>query len=194
MGISGSWPAAALLSLATSLTMPAVGFAGEIADQAVRAETLLSRGYSAPALAAFDQSVAAFWSASPLQLRTVTFAETVKGYADYTPRPAQPFRPSETMTIYLEPFGFGFAPTSDGFRSAINADIQIRTPGGLILAEAENFVALEWLGRSQRREVQASIKLPLPALKPGEYLLDLTLRDQESPKSTSTTLPFSVAE
>ena len=34
----------------------------------------------------------------------------------------------------------------------------------------------------------------LPDLKPGEYLLLLTLRDQGTAKTMDVTLPFSVAE
>ena len=43
-------------------------------------------------------------------------------------------------------------------------------------------------------EVQASVALPLPTLKPGAYELRLTLRDQASSKTTDATLPFTVAE
>jgi hypothetical protein len=44
-------------------------------------------------------------------------------------------------------------------------------------------------------EVHASVAMPLPGnLKPGEYLLLLTLRDQGSAKTEEVTLPFSVVE
>ena len=43
-------------------------------------------------------------------------------------------------------------------------------------------------------EVHATVETRLPFLKPGEYLLLLTLRDQGSAKTKDVTLPFSVAE
>ena len=41
-------------------------------------------------------------------------------------------------------------------------------------------------------EVQATVETRLPFLKPGDYLLLLTLRDKNSDKSADVTLPFSV--
>ncbi|MCB1497779.1 MAG: hypothetical protein KDJ86_18500 [Bauldia sp.] len=168
--------------------------AGPVADQATLAETLLDRGYGAAALSAFDKAAAAFWEASPLQLRTVLFADKVEGYADYTPRGNSVFRNSDTLRIYFEPVGFAFRPEAGGFTSALAADLQIRTPGGLILATSEDFGRLQWQGRSKMHEVHATIEFPLPDFKPGEYQLLLTLRDEGSPKTTTVTLPFSVAE
>jgi hypothetical protein len=186
--------AAALFCVAVCLGSPATTRAGEIADRATLAEDLLGRGYDAAALAAFDNAAAAFWEASPLQLRKVLFADKVDGYANYTPRENAVFRQNETLRIYFEPFGFSFMPDGDGFRSALAADLQIRTPGGLILATSEDFGRLEWHGRSKMHEVHATIGLPLPQLKPGEYQLLLTLRDEGSAKKTTVTLPFSVVE
>ncbi|WP_421722773.1 hypothetical protein [Bauldia sp.] len=180
------------MAIGLVFTVPAVS--GEIVDQAARAETLLSRGYAAPALSAFDRSADAFWVQSPLQLSTAVFADAVEGYANYTPRSDAPFETGETMTIYLEPFGFAYMATGDAYQSAVAADIEIRTPGGLILAKSDDFVRLEWQGRTQRHEVHASIALPLPPLKPGAYLIELTLRDENSDKTVMTELPFSIAE
>ncbi|MCB1487072.1 MAG: hypothetical protein KDJ88_06395 [Bauldia sp.] len=168
--------------------------AGPIADQAKLSETLLGRGYDSAALSAFSKAAAAFWDASPLQLRTVVFADKVEGYANYTPRANSVFRNNDTLRIYFEPVGFAFKPDGDGFSSTIAADLQIRTPGGLILATSEDFGRLHWQGRSKMHEVQATIEFPLPDFKPGEYQLLLTLRDEGSPKKTTVTLPFSVAE
>src|SRR5690606_11923659 len=85
-------------------------FAGEIADKAALAETLVERGYAEAALGAFDKATDAFWAASPLQLRVVTFADSVAGYGDYAPRPDAIFRNGDTLRLYFEPIGYGFAP------------------------------------------------------------------------------------
>ena len=103
------------------------------------------------------------------------------------------FKPGERATIYLEPFGYGFAETGDGFEVALASDIEIRTPGGLILAKAADFGSLDWSGREKSREVHATIGIDLPQLKPGDYEIVLTLRDKTGPKTTTATLPFSVA-
>ncbi len=168
--------------------------AGEIADKATLAETLVGRGYGEAALAAFDKATDAFWAASPLQLRVITFADSVEGYGNYVARPDTRFRKGDTLRLYFEPVGYGFTPIGDGVRAAIAVDVEIRTPGGLILGSAEDFVRLEWKGRTPMHEVHATVATPLPDLKPGDYQLLLTLRDQGSPKTEEVTLPFSVVE
>ena len=82
-------------------------------------------------------------------------------------------------------------PTPYSSRYVIAADIEIHTPGGLVLAKSADFGRLEWHARSKTREVHATLKLPLPKLKPGDYQLLMTLRDQGSPKTATVTLPFS---
>lgn len=184
-----------LLAAATAVlgSMPPAA-AGEIADKAALAETLVGRGYAEAGLAAFDKATAAFWAASPLQLRTIAFADSVEGYGDYVTRPDTTFRKGDTLRLYLEPVGYGFMPDGDGVRAAIAVDVEIRTPGGLILGSAEDFVRLEWTGRTPMHEVHATVATPLPDLKPGAYLLLLTLRDLGSAKTEEVTLPFSVVE
>lgn len=169
-------------------------FAGEIADKAALAETLVERGYAEAALGAFDKATDAFWAASPLQLRVVTFADSVAGYGDYAPRPDAIFRNGDTLRLYFEPIGYGFAPDGEGVKAGLTVDVEIRTPGGLILGSAKDFARLEWAGQRPMHEVHATVETRLPFLKPGEYLLLLTLRDQGSAKTKDVTLPFSVAE
>jgi hypothetical protein len=185
--------AAAAVFAMMVVASPMAAGAGEIADRAAEAERLLGESKTAEAQAAFDKAAAAFWIASPLQLRVVTFADEVKGFGNYTPHAGTTFKPGDTLLIYFEPIGYAFAPDGDIFRIAIAADIEIHTPGGLILAKSTDFGRLEWSARAKTREVHAQLKLPLPKLKPGDYQLLMTLRDQGSPKTVTVTLPFAVA-
>lgn len=179
--------------LAAALAVAAIpAWAGPAADAAAEAEALLASDPAA-ALAAFEKAEAAFWSASPLQLRKVLFAGDVKGFGRYAPRPDSIFKPGERATIYLEPFGYGFTETGDESAVALGADVEIRTPGGLILGKADDFAELAWSGRDKSREVHATLAVDMPALKPGNYEMVLRLRDKASPKTTTATLPFSVA-
>jgi len=172
----------------------APALAGDIADKAALAETLVGRGYPEAALSAFDKSLEAFWAASPLQLRTAAFVDSVAGYGDYTPRADAPFRNGDTLRLYFEPVGYGFAAEGDAVSAEIAVDVEIHTPGGLILGKAEDFARLRWTGKRKMHEVHATVETRLPFLKPGAYLLLVTLRDANGPKTTDVTLPFSVAE
>ncbi len=191
---AGRLAASILLAAAMGATASATVTAGEIADKATLSETLLDRGYDEAALAAFDKAAAAFQAASPLQFRTLALAEAVAGYGSYTPRADAVFKDGDTLRIYLEPVGLTFRPDGDGVRAGVDVDVQIRTPGGLILASAEGFSALQWKAGKPLHDVQATLETGLPSLKPGDYLLLLTFRDQGSEKVKEVTLPFSVAE
>jgi hypothetical protein len=170
------------------------GMAGPIADQAAEAERLLDAGDDAGALDAFDSATDAFWAASPLQLRAAAFADWISGYLRYQPRGDTPFAAGETVTIYVEPVGYSIVANDDMFAIALVADLEIQTPGGLVLAEADNFTSLDWQGRAKNRGFYAAISLGLPELHPGDYLLLLTLRDPTSDKSATATLPFTLGE
>jgi len=168
--------------------------AGDISQQAAAADNLLQAGKPEAALAAFDLATDAFWRASPLLLRTATFANSVGGFGRYEPRQEANFRSGETATVYLAPVGYGFVEDAPSWRVALTTGLEIRTPGGLILARTDDFGDLAWQGRTRSHEVHAAIAVALPDLKPGDYVLRLTLTDRASAKSASVMLPFAIVE
>lgn len=186
--------AAALMATVAVAPLAGVARAGEIADGAAAADDFLQQGKPAEALDAFDKATDAFWAASPLQLRTVLFADTVSGYGQYTPRADSIFHSRETAKVYAEPVGYAFAATGDTFSVTFTAGIEVHTPGGLVLAKAADFGRLKWEGRTRSRAVQVAIDVGLPELRPGEYRLLVTLTDDTSGKATTATLPFTIVE
>jgi hypothetical protein len=194
MAANNRWRFILLLGILAVAGAGGAARAGTVSDHAAIAEGLLTEGKAPEALAAFDKATAAFWDAMPLELRTVVFATEVSGFAQYTPRTPGPFRSGEPALIYLEPVGYAFTPEGDQFKMALAVDISIQTPGGLVLAKADDFMRLAWTGREQSREIHATIKVVMPTLKPGQYQLILGLRDQGSNKSTSVKLPITIGE
>ena len=189
--------AAALAGLAIALTVmlpTAIATAGEITEYATDADDLLQQGKPAEALGAFDKATDAFWAASPLQVRLALFATSVEGYGQYTPVTTAAFKSGDSVTVYLEPVGYGYTLGDSAVTVAFTTGLEIRTPGGLVLAKTDDFGKLEWHGRTKSREVHAAVKVTLPELKPGDYQLVLTLGDAASGKSTAVTLPFSIVE
>jgi hypothetical protein len=166
--------------------------AGEISQLAAQADELLQAGKPGEALAAFDRATAAFWRAEPLQFRVAVFVDSVAG--QYEPRRDATFRSGDTATIYLAPVGYGFIADGASVRVEMKTGLEIRTPGGLILARTDDFGDLVWQGRTQSHEVHLKIAVPLPNLKPGDYVLRLTVGDRASAKSATLALPFSIVE
>ena len=172
----------------------AAGVAGPIADSANQAEQLLTAGKPVDALTAFDQATDAFWQTSPLQFRDILFVDAATGYGRYTPHQGATFKAGDTAIIYFEPVGYGFETTGDDTRIAFSTGLEIKTPGGLILAKTDDLADLAWTGATKTHEFYGSLSVALPAnLKPGNYQLILTITDAVSKKTATTTLLFEIA-
>ena len=186
--------AAAVSAALLAAAIGSAAMAGPVADKAAEAEALLGQGDPARALSAFDEALDAFWGAMPLSVRTALFADSVSAYGKYQARSGATFRPGDTLTVYLEPVGYGFVSAAGLYRVAFDATLEIRTPGGLVLGKSDDFGKLVWSGRAKSHEVHLAVSLPLPALKAGNYELALTLTDDATGKSATAALPFTVAE
>lgn len=187
-GVSRGAAAAAL-----AIVVGGGAFAGEIADKAAEAEARLQSGATAGAVAAFDAATEAFWAATPLSFRAALFADDIRGFARYTARADSAFKSGDTATIYIEPVGYGFTETDDGYEVSFTTGLEIRQ-GDIVLGKVDNFGAFTWQGRSKSFAVSVPVSVALPALKPGDYQLLVTLTDTVSSKTRTATLPFSIAE
>ena len=176
-----------VLGLATAVQ------AGEVADKAAEAEALLQSGEPGAAFDALGTAVDAFWTMAPLTISQAYFVTGGENGGMFAPRPQGPFRSGERARVHVEPLGYGFTEDSGTFRIVLTTGIEIRTPGGLILAKSEDFGRLEWAGRAKSHTFNGRVGIDLPDLKPGDYELLLTVSDQSSQKTTSATLPFSIA-
>lgn len=172
---------AALAMLALQAAAPV--HAGEVADLARQAEDLLHADEPSTAFDAMDAAVDAFWRAAPLVIEDAHF--------DPAPDNAT-FAPASEVGIQLKPLGYGFSTDGDVNRIALDADVEIRTPGGLILAKSDGFGRLKWKGAGKNRNFAGRVSIAMPELKTGDYEFHLTLTDVATRKTAAVVLPFSV--
>lgn len=176
-------PAVAMMAAVAMLLAAAPTAAGEIADLAGKAEDLLQAEEPATAFDAMDAAVDAFWREAPLIIENPRFE------AD-----GAPFAPGERVGVHLQPLGYGFDVTDDGsFQISLSTGVEIRSPGGLIFAQSEDFGRLEWTGPTKNRAFAGRLSIDMPDFKPGDYELLLTVTDDNTQKTASVTMPFSVA-
>ena len=168
--------------------------AGPVADQAAKAEALLQPPSANPgaALQSFDLAIDAFWKQLPLTIRAAAFADKISGYGQYAPRPTSVFRPGEESHVYLALAGYTLRPISTGFRVEFNTSVKIENPDGSVLAREDDFAELISQYTVENHEYYADFEVGLPDLKPGKYVLDVTVRDVQSNKMTTADLPFSI--
>lgn len=172
---------AAVIMLA--LHTPTPVHAGDVADLARQAEDLLKADDPSTAFDTIDAAIDAFWRAAPLVIEDAHF--------DRAPDKAT-FAPASEVGIQLKPLGYGFSTDGGINRIALDADVEIRTPGGLILARSDDFGRLEWKGAGKNRNFAGRVSIAMPELKTGDYELRLTLTDVATHKTATVVLPFSV--
>ncbi|MHA1552809.1 MAG: hypothetical protein ACTSU0_00180 [Alphaproteobacteria bacterium] len=184
---------AGLAVVAMALSAPQPAWSGQITTNALRAERAVDQGDAATAIMNMDAALDILWERMPLHLRTAVFAEngSIEAFGRYQPRDSV-FSEAGTVTIYVEPVGYGLTEIGATFSIRLTTSLQIRSPGGIVYARAPNFGRLNWGGRTKSREVHGQIVLGLPDLKPGDYEIVLGLNDLVTGKAVETVLPFSI--
>ena len=150
--------------------------AGEVVDRAAEA--------------AYD----ATWRAIPLSFTKALFAASApEGFGRYTPRDKAVFSAGEEIVVYAEPVGYAYGEGADGFSIDLDADLDVRTASGQILARQTGFSRLSYTSPIRERAFNVTLTFSFDGLKPGDYVLAVTLRDAHSDKSGSFELPFAIA-
>jgi hypothetical protein len=186
--------ASILLSVSLVAATAASASAGEVADAAAQAEGMLAAGNPADIWRAFERATELFWAEAPLTFRTAILADDVTGYGQYRPRQGNGFAPGDTLTAYLEPVGYGWTAIGEEYRIRFTVDVVIATAGGDVIADDAGFAVVERVARTRSREFEATVRLTLPGLTAGAYVLSLTFHDASTGKSATATIPFGVSE
>ena len=181
-------------ALALALWVAAApSLAGEITDAAAKAETLFSEGKYQESLAALDAAREAIWQKAPLTFgKTLFVVSDPGGYGVYDLRDNNEFKPGEQLVIYTEPQGYAHARDGAIYLLNLKLDFEIRNKAGETLAKQENFSAWTLRSRVANREFMGKVTYNFTGIEPGEYEVITTVRDQNSSKSGSFTMPFKI--
>jgi hypothetical protein len=184
---------AAGLTAVLFLTWSSFAAAGPVVDAATKAEALQADGDTVGALNALDDAVGIVWDAGPLAFRKVAVVDGASGYGIYAMRADSTFRPDEKLTVYVEPVGFGYG-SSDGAASiGFTADLAIENATGQVLSETDDVFSLSTPSAPDKREFYMSLSFTVPYLRPGDYNAIFTVHDQNSDKTGTFEVPFSIA-
>ena len=174
-----------LASVSTAAAGPAV-------DAATKAEALIVEGKPVEALDAFDAAYEALWNVMPLGFRNVRLVDSSEGYGVYEERADRSYRADDRMAVYVEPVGYSYAETPDGYSIDLKTSLEIRDADGRTVADAEDL----WTGsletRRRNREFNMTLSYVVPFMRPGDYVGVFTVRDGHSEKTGSFEVPFTV--
>lgn len=160
--------------------------AGPIVDAATRAEALQAQGKPAEALQALDAAVDAICGAAPLGFGKVVIVDSSEGYGVYSERANKTFKPDEKLMVYVEPVCLA---SGAGNAMGFAADLAIENTTGQVLGEAKDVFTIS---TTKRRDFSTTLSFGVPYLRPGEYKAAFTVRDQNSDKTGTFEVPFSI--
>ena len=171
--------------------------AGPIADKAAEIEGLIAAQDSAAAGAAAAELFSQVWETAPeISFRQVVLvAEPASGFGVYNPRADAIYKVGEPVIIYAEPYGYGFGAPAEGLYSiGFIVDLKVTSASGDLLGELPNLTELALQSRAQNHEFQANLTYTLDGIVPGNYILQTTLRDQNSDRTGSFETAIEIVE
>jgi hypothetical protein len=138
--------------------------------------------------------VADLWAAAPLHVRRALFVEErANSFGDFAARESARFKPGEKLVVYAEPVGYVWRDEGEFFHFGVATDFLVKSPNGQILGGQDDFGKFMLRSRARVMEFMLNLTLTLDGAPAGDYVLQFTLRDLYSDKSTKFELPFAIA-
>lgn len=179
------------LVLALSLFLVAAsGFAQDVAKLLQDAATLVTEGKLPEAQALVEEAYLALWNQAPLTCPVYLFAEEEpESFGVYRARPSQTFVDGETMYVYAKPKNYTILKEGDVYHIYLSAGYAVYDKNGNYLGGEESWQDFRYIARSPIFELFFAFSFSFD-IDPGEYVLEITLKDRLSNKETSFKLPF----
>jgi hypothetical protein len=184
---------AACVSALMVLAGPSVAAAGPVVDAAERAEALQAEGKTVEALDALDEAVEAIWTASPLVFRSVELVEPAGQDGGFAERADRTFQADDRLTVRVEPVGYGYGGSGSNVEIGFRGDLALENATGQILTETNDLFSISVERPDRTREFDMRLSFVVPYVRPGDYIARFTIRDENSDKSGSFDVPFTVA-
>jgi len=165
--------------------------AGEIADKATQAESLVANGKYMEAVEALEDATTSLWDKLPLSFRKALWiAGPARGFGSYTPRETNAYLAGDEMIAYAEPVGFRWRKVGDMWQNDFAADVTLTTKDGKHFHTQKDVGKGGMSSRVRNREYNIRLTIMLTDIPAGEYTADFTVHDTVSGKSGTFSLPF----
>ena len=171
-----------------------LSMAGMVSSFAQTSTPVLTADEALSKLDRLNDEVAKVWAMSPLAFRNVAPVNRVDGFGDFERRDGDTFKTGETLMVYVEPVGFTHILENDRYKFALAADLSIESDAGQIIAEGENLFLIDDSSRVQIREFHMVLSVNLPDIKAGGYKAVYLVKDMNSGKTGSFSVPFRIGE
>jgi hypothetical protein len=128
----------------------------------------------------------------PLIVRNLTFCSQIQGYGSYEPLAVTTFKPGQRLSLYAEVDNYRSISTPQGYHTAISTSYQITDNAGNRV-DGNEFPTIDDYCLRRRRDFHTQYGITLPTqLAPGNYQLQLTIRDAHANKLGQATVDFDI--
>jgi hypothetical protein len=181
-----------MLALACPLATPAAALGEDPQASLEQARARLQAGQRSEALGLIDQAAQTIWNQMGLSVGlAVLTKEDAQGFGMFNPRDNNVFADGEPILAYVEPRGYRVTSPQPGlFAFGIKVDVALLGPQGDILWGKENLLVKNVLSRQFNREFYITLTLNFTGAPAGNYVVLLTLHDQQAPGPVQVRLPI----
>ncbi|HAX98581.1 MAG TPA: hypothetical protein DCY12_06770 [Candidatus Atribacteria bacterium] len=172
------------------LSLSSVVFAQEEQELLQSAMNSIKNGDILLAQKNLEQVQFILWNKSPMTINSVTFTEGENhAYGVFKERLSHIFAADETIHIYAEPKYFTLFKNNEQYEISQVLDCNLYDKMGNLLISKEAFSQYQYSTKKIVREIFLDLNFNLK-IDPGEYQIEIVVRDQFSDKTTSFKLPF----
>ena len=139
-----------------------------------------------------DEAVSHLRELGSLSLRNLSFCKNVYGYGSIEPYKDDRFAPGDEVSLYVEVENYHSQSTEKGYCTLLGSSYELLDEQGERVGGGE-FPDVDDCCRTRRRDfhIQYGLTLP-PKLAPGEYRLQLVVKDRQSDKIGHATASFGI--
>ena len=149
---------------------------------------------AAAALVHLDEARGTLAELATLNVRNLSFVESVDGFGVYKPLQEASFQPGKQVTLYAEVENFRSESTKKGYRTLLGTSYQIVNKSGRRV-DGGQFPEVLDHSKSRRRDFHIQYGISLPTrIFPDSYELQLIVTDNLTGKIGQATLSFEIAE
>ncbi len=172
------------------LLLTAVASAQDEVALLQEATSLLQEGKIAEAQVLLDEVRLALWNKAPMVCPVYCFVEEEpESFGMYRKRISSSFAAGETMYVYAEPRNYAILKEDGIYHTFFNISYAVYDKDGNYLGGQDLWESFRYLVQNPVFEIFLSLSFDFD-IAPGEYILEIKVKDRLSDKETSFQLPF----
>jgi len=144
------------------------------------------------ALGSFRRAMSHLEKTSPLELRNLEFIQSVESFGQFKRFPVREFKPKQEVLLYVEVDNFTSHDRGGKFETTLVSNYEIYDQAGRRI-DSRQFPEVKDVCGARRRDFYVPYRIYMPSsAEPGQYRLELTVRDPSTDKIGQASVEFKI--